>query len=240
MVTKASLLIKYLLEEISGATSGDPGTTEMRVKGSAEPKLCGVPGSVTGAVTHNDKGHLGDEAMDVAAHMLSQKQGGEDRPTMWAYGDNQGVVDNINTMGYRSKGLRRVARVVAHLRSLVDHKIVLFQKVTSEEQRADGLTKQYTSPVQNADAMERVLGKHPEVTKFRQEVHDKFDKRGKGWRKVETACCLKGRTTKEIRWWAVHSGLPSRVETRAGPLLPSVSFARRPRETSATVGWSAV
>jgi hypothetical protein len=40
------------------------------------------------------------------------------------FGDNQGVVDNVSHISHKSKGLKRVARVVSHLRSLGQHDIV--------------------------------------------------------------------------------------------------------------------
>ena len=50
-------------------------------------------------------------------------------------------------------------------------------KVAREDQRADGLSKQYTSPVENADSLERVMGVHPAVTAYRELVHRKCNKR---------------------------------------------------------------
>jgi hypothetical protein len=83
--------------------------------------------------------------------------------------------------------MRRVVRMVAYIRGLAEHGIVCFEKVSSEEQRADGLSKQYKSPVKHADAMARVLGEHPEITAFRQRVHDKCDKRSKGQKRPKGA-----------------------------------------------------
>jgi hypothetical protein len=46
---------------------------------------------------------------------------------------------------HKSKGLKRVARVVSHLRSLGQHDIVKFYKVAGEDQLADGMSKQLNS-----------------------------------------------------------------------------------------------
>jgi hypothetical protein len=55
------------------------------------------------------------------------------------------VVDNVSHISHKSKGLKRVARVVSHLRSLGQHDIVKFYKVAGEDQLADGMSKQLNS-----------------------------------------------------------------------------------------------
>ena len=79
------------------------------------------------AMTQKEPGDLGEVAMDVAAQMLGQGKGGGatgERPSILAHVDNQGVVDNCNHISHRSKGLRRVTRIVAHMRSLAEHDVV--------------------------------------------------------------------------------------------------------------------
>ncbi len=142
-----------MLEELSGATSDDLDTTEMSVEGSAPPIPCGVFAAVADGVAHTEQGHLGVAAMDAAAHMLGHQHG--NRPAVRVYGDNHGVVDNINHIGQQSKGLRRVVRIISHLHSMVKADVVLFHKAAKKNQNTDGLSKQYTSSVQNAEALER-------------------------------------------------------------------------------------
>jgi hypothetical protein len=72
---------------------------------------------------------------------LSEQKG----PAIQVFGDNQGVVDNVSHISHKSKGLKRVARVVSHLRSLGQHDIVKFYKVAGEDQLADGMSKQLNS-----------------------------------------------------------------------------------------------
>jgi hypothetical protein len=48
------------------------------------------------------------------------------------------------------------------------------------DQRADGLTKQYRSPVQDVDAMERVLGRGWAVHEYHLRVHERCNTRAKG------------------------------------------------------------
>jgi hypothetical protein len=66
---RSVLLLKYILEEPSGATRGDFDTVETTLEGSAQP-IPGVSGAVVTAVNHAE-GHLGMN-LDIAAHMLAQ------------------------------------------------------------------------------------------------------------------------------------------------------------------------
>jgi hypothetical protein len=176
------LILKYILEELSGATRDDIDTVETTVAGSAAPIPVAVSDAVVESVEHTDIGHLGDASRDVAAHMLAlEKQKG---PAVQVFGDNQGVVDNINHISHKSKGLRRVARVVSHLRSLVQHDIVKFLKVASVDQLADGMSKQINSPVQNANVLEKINGRHPDITAYVEDVHRIYNKRATGKRKA--------------------------------------------------------
>lgn len=183
---KIAILLKYLLEEFSGATRNNWQTTEMRVEGSAEPMRCGVSEAVNDAMKHVEPGKLGEPAMDAASIMISKKQqGGDEQSVIRVYGDNQGVVDNLRHTAKVGKGLRRATRIVSFMQSLMEEKIVSYEKVASVDQRADLLTKKCTSPVQNADAMGRVLGNHPAVEAFGQKVHLKCNKRRNNKRKSE-------------------------------------------------------
>jgi hypothetical protein len=180
---RSIMLMKYILEELSGATRDELDTVATTVEGSAAPIPMAVPDAVVECVKHTEKGHLGDAAMDITAKMLARGQQ-QKGPAVQAFGDNQGVVNNIAHVTHNSKGLRRVVRVVSHLRSLGTMGIIKFFQVPAEQQLADGLSKQYTSPVQNADRIEAIQGKHPLVTAYIAEVHRVHNKRAAGKRKI--------------------------------------------------------
>jgi hypothetical protein len=55
---RSVLLLKYILEELSGATRGFD-TVETTLEGSAQPIPVGVSGAVVTAVNHAEKGTSG-------------------------------------------------------------------------------------------------------------------------------------------------------------------------------------
>jgi hypothetical protein len=77
--------------------------------------------------------------------------------------DNAGVINNVLHKSSNNKGLIRITRVVSHLRSFVDTEIILPVKVAAEEQCADLLTKQITSPTAHWWMVEHILGPYPDL-----------------------------------------------------------------------------
>jgi hypothetical protein len=73
--------------------------------------------------------------------------------------------------------------VASFLRSMATMKVVRFSKVTSAEQKADGLSKLVSAPLQNARTIARIQGKHPENEAYVALVIKLGDKRGAGKRK---------------------------------------------------------
>jgi hypothetical protein len=137
---RIALYLKFILEELSGATRFNLDTTEILVEESADPLSCAVPSSVVRAVEHQNFGQFGEPALDIAAVMLSkgkQKDNISDPAPVQVFLDNAGVVNNISHISSRSKGLKRVARVVAHLRSLLQNDVVRYIQTSSEDQRAE-------------------------------------------------------------------------------------------------------
>ena len=213
---KAVMVLKFLLEEWSGATQTNLSTTAMVLEDSAAPIVCGVPEMVVQAVHNTEVGHLGDAAQYAAAIALSN------RPPVNVYGDNQGVVDNINHIRHNSTGLRRVTRMVAHLQSLVEEDVIRVFKVASAEQIADTLSKQCVSPVRNALALERLLGKHPDVTAYVERVQLKCNKRGL-WRK-DTEQEQADEAGEVMGAFTAHVQIPEDIQTAIERMKGSVQF----------------
>jgi hypothetical protein len=185
---KPAMLIKYMLDELSGAMREACDPMAMTVPGSAGPTVCGVADVLARAVaaTACGAGTGDDVSWEAAQDLREEGQRQRARATdgrgteVVIYGDNQGVVDNIGHVSHKSKGLRRLAKVIAHLQSMVTAEVICVEKVSSADQRADGLTKQYRSPVQNADAMGRVLGRGRAVHEYQLRVHARCNTRAKG------------------------------------------------------------
>jgi hypothetical protein len=183
-----AMLIKYMLDELSGAMREACDPMAMTVPGSAGPTVCGVADVLARAVaaTACGAGTGDDVSWEAAQDLREEGQRQRARATdgrgteVVIYGDNQGVVDNIGHVSHKSKGLRRLAKVIAHLQSMVTAEVICVEKVSSADQRADGLTKQYRSPVQNADAMGRVLGRGRAVHEYQLRVHARCNTRAKG------------------------------------------------------------
>ena len=213
---KVVMVMKYLLEEWSGATQHDLDTTDMMMEGSAGPTACMVAESVAQGVHNSDMGHLGDAAMFAAARALSNQ------PPVSVYGDNQGVVDNVNHISYNSKGLRRVTRIVAHLQSLVQQDIIKVFKVAREGQHADPLSKQETSPVRNAAALQRLLGKHPKVAEYVRRVQMKCNKRRGQQQEGEEMEVSKSEGMMEV--YAAQLQSPEEIEVAIQRMSDSVPF----------------
>jgi hypothetical protein len=126
-------------------------------------------------VHHNDPGYLADPAADAAAHLLAS--GHVPHPPSEIAQDNAGVVNNVLHKASNNKGSMRITRVVSRLRSLVDTKIILPNKVAAEDQYADLLTKQITSPTAHWRMVEYILSPHPDVPKQIARVEARCNKR---------------------------------------------------------------
>ena len=137
MGIKITMLLKYLLEELSGATRGDWDTTDMNVERSAAPMTCTVSSAVDTAVTQPEGEDGGQMVVEKAMRLLG-RQGGDNRPAIDVLNDNAGVVGNVNHVSRKSKGLRRVVRMVAFMQSLVHNNVISVSKVSRADQRADG------------------------------------------------------------------------------------------------------
>ena len=68
---------------------------------------------------------------------------------------------------------------------VAEHQVVEYLQVPSPEQRTNGLPKQLTAPLENARAIEWVMGWHPVVTAFVELVRERCDMRGKGKQRAE-------------------------------------------------------
>ena len=224
---KAVVVLKYLLEEWSGATQEDLETTEMVLEGSAAPVECGVSDAVVQSIRNTVGGHLGDAAMIAAARALS------DRPPVSVFGDNQGVVDNISHIRHNSTGLRRVTRVVSFLQGLVEEEVINMFKVAAVDQRADALSKQYTSPVRSAAALEVLLGRHPTVSEYVARVNNKCNKRGS--RREDSADGEEQQTEDVLGVFTAHEQVPEQMEIAIQRMCDAVPFLSSSSGTAAKI-----
>jgi hypothetical protein len=69
---RIALFLKFILEELSGATRMQLDTLDHLVEGSAASISCAVSDSVLTAVQHQHYGPLGEPVLDVTAIMLSE------------------------------------------------------------------------------------------------------------------------------------------------------------------------
>lgn len=97
-----------------------------------------------------------------------------------AHCDNQGVEDNCDHIGHRSRGLRRVTRVISQMRDMAQHQ-------SSEHGVAVGETQVVAHMRSLALTLEPVMGRHPAVMAFVERVRVKCDKRRQGRRRAEAA-----------------------------------------------------
>ena len=83
-------------------------------------------------------------------------------PTVCAI-DNQSITNLITGISGKGKGLRHYNRTICFLRSARNEKIINPLGVSTSDQQADILTKQYKSPTAYWKAAEGPFGKHPAI-----------------------------------------------------------------------------
>lgn len=207
-VTKKVVCFRHACEELAGL---DLQGTEIDdiIDGSSSPTKSYVSNELIEVVAHKECGSLGHPAADMASLQARKKY----EPT-WIGEDNQGTVNVVNHISADSRGLKRITRVISHLMSLVEQRLIAVQLIKSEEQQADQMTKPCVSPVEEWRKNELTLGSHPDIVEMQQLVHKKFNKRAGA---------------------IVPGGINSEIEVGKGNIHFADSFGKQRRRTGASV-----